>query len=83
MAMMCIAPVFAQDSDDAAPAENSGIAAAEKASAAEETFGARDKNLVEVDRIEEMLEGGFSMVCLGLLSVGLMAFLLERFMTLR
>ncbi len=86
MAMMFIAPVFAQESEDAPPAENTEVAADETATEevpVEEILDPRDNKLVEVDWIEEMLEGGLTMVCLGLLSVALGAFLLERFMTLR
>ena len=39
--------------------------------------------LVQVDWLEEMKEGGITMVALGVLSIGLLAFLLERFVTLR
>ncbi len=90
MAMMFIAPLFAQEGEDAPPAENAESApadgAADEAAAeepVEEILDPRDNKLVEVDWIEEMLEGGLTMVCLGLLSVALGAFLLERFMTLR
>ncbi len=92
MAMMFIAPLFAQDGEDAPPAENTEAAAAdgaadeapaEEVAVEEEILDPRDNKLVEVDWIEEMLEGGLTMVCLGLLSVALGAFLLERFMTLR
>ncbi len=92
MAMMFIAPLFAQDGEDAPPAENTEAATAdgaadeapaEEVAVEEEILDPRDNKLVEVDWIEEMLEGGLTMVCLGLLSVALGAFLLERFMTLR
>lgn len=87
MAMMFIAPVFAQDGDNAGPTANTEPAAAEEApaeaAATEEILDPRDNKLVEVDWIEEMLEGGLTMVFLGLLSIALVAFLLERFMTLR
>ncbi len=90
MAMMFIAPLFAQESEEAPPAENAETAPADGAvdeAVAEETLeeilDPRNNKLVEVDWIEEMLEGGLTMVCLGLLSVALGAFLLERFMTLR
>lgn len=94
MAMMFIAPAFAQDGTDKPPTETSDAAApptdgatTEEASAddaaEEEILDPRDNKLVEVDWIEEMLEGGLTMVFLGLLSVGLVAFLIERFMTLR
>jgi biopolymer transport protein ExbB len=39
--------------------------------------------LVEVDWLEEMTEGGVTMVVLGILSVALVAFLIERLVTLR
>lgn len=39
--------------------------------------------LVQVDWLEEMLEGGVTMVVLGILSIALVAFLIERFITLR
>jgi biopolymer transport protein ExbB len=39
--------------------------------------------LVQVDWVEEMMEGGITMVVLGILSVALVAFLIERFVTLR
>lgn len=42
-----------------------------------------DSELVEVNWIEELNEGGITMVALGVLSIGLVAFLLERFLTLR
>ncbi len=42
-----------------------------------------ESELVQVDWIEEMLEGGITMVALAILSVGLLAVLLERFLTLR
>lgn len=95
-AMIFIAPLFAQEDKPAPPAENSGAAApadAPKAeapaeapaedAAAEEVLDPRDNKLVEVDWIEEMMEGGLTMVALALLSVALVAFLLERFLTLR
>lgn len=91
IAMMFFAPVFGQDGESEVPAENSEVVAddgaAEKKPAdeapAEVVPDPRDNKLVEVDWIEEMLEGGLTMVCLGLLSVGLGAFLIERFTTLR
>ena len=39
--------------------------------------------LVQVNWIEEMKEGGLTMVALGILSIALLTFLLERFATLR
>jgi biopolymer transport protein ExbB len=75
IAMMFIAPVFAQDDDVPQPAENSVPEV--------EILDPLHNKLVEVDWIEEMLEGGLTMVCLGLLSVALGAFLIERFLTLR
>ena len=39
--------------------------------------------LVEVNWLEELMEGGITMVALGILSIALVAFLLERFFTLR
>ncbi|WP_193211074.1 MotA/TolQ/ExbB proton channel family protein [Luteolibacter marinus] len=42
-----------------------------------------ESKLVQVDWIEEMFEGGLTMVALAILSVGMLAFLLERFFTLR
>ncbi len=90
MAMMFIAPLFAQENEEAPPAENTEAPATDDAAdeaaveeSVEEILDPRDNKLVEVDWIEEMLEGGLTMVCLGLLSVALGAFLLERFMTLR
>ena len=91
MAMMFIAPAFAQDGADkpAAATADAAVAAAtdevvaEEAAAEEEILDPRDNKLVEVDWIEEMMEGGLTMVCLGLLSVALVAFLIERFLTLR
>ena len=91
MAMMFIAPAFAQDgadkpaaaTADAAVATATDEVVAEEAVAEEEILDPRDNKLVEVDWIEEMMEGGLTMVCLGLLSVGLVAFLIERFLTLR
>lgn len=93
-AMMFIAPLFAQEGQKAPPAAEetaaapAGEAAAEdaapaEASGGEEILDPRDNKLVEVDWIEEMMEGGLTMVCLALLSVGLGAFMLERFLTLR
>jgi len=93
-AMMFIAPLFAQEGQEAPPAAEgtaaapAGEATAEdaapaEASGGEEILDPRDNKLVEVDWVEEMMEGGLTMVCLALLSVGLVAFLLERFMTLR
>ncbi len=90
MAMIFIAPLFAQEGDETPPVENAEVAAddatediAAEDGSVEEILDPRDNKLVEVDWIEEMLEGGLTMVCLGLLSVALGAFLLERFMTLR
>jgi len=93
-AMMFIAPAFAQEGQEAPPAAEetaaapAGEATAEdaapaEASGGEEVLDPRDNKLVEVDWIEEMMEGGLTMVSLALLSVGLVAFLLERFITLR
>ena len=39
--------------------------------------------LVQVDWFEEMMEGGVTMIILGILSVALLAFLIERLVTLR
>ncbi len=39
--------------------------------------------LVQVNWLEEMKEGGLTMVALGILSIALLTFLLERFITLR
>ena len=87
MAMMFIAPVFAQEGEDAPPAGDSGVTATDGTPAEEisreEILDPRDNKLVEVDWIEEMLEGGLTMVALAILSVALGAFLLERYMTLR
>jgi biopolymer transport protein ExbB len=92
MAMMFIAPVFAQDDQSTLPEENAETASAGdereietngETAFLEEAFDPRENLLVEVDWIEEMREGGLTMICLGLLSVGLVAFLIERFLTLR
>ncbi len=86
IAMMFVAPLFAQEDGTPPPSENpeavTGDAPPDEA-ASEEILDPRENKLVEVDWIEEMLEGGLTMVCLGLLSVGLGAFLIERFTTLR
>ena len=42
-----------------------------------------DSGLVEVNWLEELYEGGIVMVALGILSIALVAFLLERLLTLR
>ena len=39
--------------------------------------------MVEVNWIEEVLEGAITMICLALLSIALLAFLIQRFGTLR
>ncbi len=88
MAMMFIAPLFAQDDATPPPAaeESTDAEAAEPEATdmeSEPVVDPRDSKLVEVNWIEEMLEGGLTMVFLGLLSVGLGAFLIERFTTLR
>ncbi len=87
-AMMFIAPVFAQDDGNTAPpagaeVELPKVESGDAAPADEALVDPRNSKLVEVDWIEEMMEGGLTMVCLALLSVALVAFLLERFMTLR
>jgi len=72
--------------DTAAPAEpvpltdNADPAPAEDLPTIEDPLGSE---LVQVNWIEEMKEGGLTMVALGILSVALFAFLLERFLTLR
>ena len=86
MTMMFIAPVFAQDNPSnegpevTLPAIDKGT---DSASAGKPLLNPGDSKLVEVDWIEEMMEGGLTMVCLALLSIALVTFLLERFMTLR
>ena len=42
-----------------------------------------ESELVQVDWIEELKEGGITMVALGILSIAMVSFLIERFMTLR
>lgn len=81
--MMFIAPVLAQESEGKPAAETAEETVAATAPTVEAPLDPRDNKLVEVDWIEEMMEGGFTMVFLGLLSVGLVAFLIERFITLR
>ena len=89
IAMMFIAPLLAQEDDRASPNTNNEIINpavkpdAADGSGQEGAYDARENKLVEVDWIEEMLEGGLTMVCLALLSVALVAFLMERFVTLR
>lgn len=83
MAMMMIAPVFGQE-DEAGEGEVAGAEVVEDAGAEVEVMeDPLESNLVEVNWIEEMLEGGLTMLFLGLLSVALVAFLIERFITLR
>jgi biopolymer transport protein ExbB len=84
ISMMFIAPLFAQEGQEP-PSEETVLPtdAPTQETADEEVLDPRKNKLVEVDWIEEMLEGGLTMVFLGLLSVALLAFLLERFLTLR
>lgn len=42
-----------------------------------------ESELVQVDWLEEMFEGGLTMIALAILSVGMLAFLMERFISLR
>lgn len=42
-----------------------------------------ESDLVQVDWIEELKEGGITMIALGILSIAMVSFLIERFMTLR
>lgn len=81
VAMVFIAPLLAQESKDEPPAGNTAVNAG--ATSGVSMPDPREHALVEVDWVEEMLEGGLTMVFLGLLSVGLVAFLIERFLTLR
>lgn len=76
-AMITIAPALGQiaDSEHLSVVGAAGFSAGIPAN--------RSNNLVEVDWFEEILEGGFTMVFLGLLSIALGAFLIERFLTLR
>jgi biopolymer transport protein ExbB len=74
VALIFISPLLAQETNDPPPAAEA---------AAVEASAIRSGKLVEVDWVEEMLEGGMTMLFLGLLSVGLVAFLIERFFTLR
>jgi biopolymer transport protein ExbB len=77
----------AQESDPATPPDNEAPTEestttneSQASSLIEDPLGSE---LVQVDWFEEMLEGGVTMVVLGILSVALVAFLLERLLTLR
>lgn len=65
--------------------ENSEKSTAETPPAVDQSFieDPLGSELVQVDWFEEMTEGGVTMIVLGILSVALVAFLLERFITLR
>ncbi len=84
LAMMLIAPVRRES-------EEAGDAVVEEGSVVEgevtegEGFieDPMESKLVEVNWIEEMLEGGLTMLFLGFLSVALLTFLIERFVALR
>ncbi len=68
-------PAFAQDQTEAR---------SEDSAAAPEQLVVDDAmQLVSVDWVQELMEGGMTMVFLGLLSVGLLAFAVERLITMR
>lgn len=71
-------PLVAQDQ-----AEPSSPGTAVESPAAEPMDDPLASQLVEVNWLEEMAQGGATMVFLALLSVALVAFLIERFLTLR
>ncbi len=67
-----ISPALAQEAEEAAPAAPVTITSSNSA-----------MELVTVDWLEEMMEGGVTMIALGLLSVAMLAFALERFIVLK
>ncbi|MGC6458325.1 MAG: MotA/TolQ/ExbB proton channel family protein [Akkermansiaceae bacterium] len=66
--------------DNTTPEDNTTDVTTDDSSFIEDPLGSE---LVQVDWFEEMKEGGVTMIVLGILSVALVAFLLERFLTLR
>jgi biopolymer transport protein ExbB len=79
-----LVPLAAENRIDSPPNDSPLAAAASNvASAVAPHREPLASELVEVNWIEEMLQGGATMVFLGLLSIALLAFLIERFITLR
>ncbi len=74
-----IVPLVAQEPEPPLEAADAPLADDQQA-LIEDPLGSE---LVQVDWLEEMFEGGVTMVALGILSVALVAFLIERFFTLR
>ena len=65
------------------PTPNKSAAAPPSTDKEPTTDSPEGTKMVEVNWLEELLEGGFTMVALGLLSVAMLAFGLERFFVLR
>lgn len=79
-----LVPLAAQNRADPPPTDTpSAAAASNEVAQADSNREPLASELVEVDWLEEMLQGGSTMVFLALLSIALVAFLLERFLTLR